>query len=89
MLLQNSNNCGSIEIRTFNTEFRNAVTIIEDSENVYTAFLTIMHSHRKATDCMQLELQNGSEVEACIKYFETIWNLHENESDILLNSKNL
>jgi len=81
---QKDRSLGSIEIREFNTEFRNPITIIRNRNEVDTAFLSIIHSHKSAATCIHIEFQGGSEVGECIKYFEKIWSLHEN--DVLYSS---
>ena len=75
---------GKIEIRSFNTEFRNAVLMHKDKNDKLTAQLTLINGGKRARDCMMMEFNGGSGLEDCKAYFDKIWKLHEN--DVLFNS---
>ena len=69
-------NRGKIEIRSFNTEFRNAVMIYKDNEGNYTAQLTVMFGYKRASDCMMIEFGEGEGLDDCMEYFNRVWDLH-------------
>ena len=69
---------GKIEIRAFNTEFRNSITMCEDKNGKVTAWLTIMFGYKRAGDSMMIEFCNGDGVNDCMRYFEKMWSLRRN-----------
>jgi len=73
------NNRGKIEIRIFNTEFRNALTICKDFDGNTLAWLTIMFGYKRAGDCMMIEFRDGKGLEDCKQYFDKIWSLHNKD----------
>ena len=81
---ENPTGKGTVEIRQFNTEFRNSITMCKDENGNTTAWLTVMFSNRRAADSFMLEFDSERGLEYCESYFKKMWDLHSD--DVLYKS---
>ena len=75
---------GKIEVRNYNTEFRNSLTLCEDYNGRTMAWLTVMFGYKRAAESMMIEFHDGDGLEDCKQYFNKMWSLHSN--DVLYHS---
>ena len=70
-----STGTGTIEVRTFNAEIRNPVTIYSDKSDNLRSFLTVSIPPKRSRDCCMIEYDTQGSKDI-ITYFNTIWNRH-------------
>lgn len=65
---------GSIEVRYYSTEIRNQmISCIDKKENKAQSWLSVLIPPDSAMDSLMIEFDDS---EKCLRYFNTIWELH-------------
>lgn len=74
----NPESVSSIEVRTFDSEIRNPITICYDADNEATAFLTVSMPPKRSIDCIMIEFK-PKQCDDAINHFKMIWERHTND----------